>query len=336
MTYLVSIIIPVYNVEKEYLVACIDSVINQTYSFIEIILVDDGSTNPWVSPTLQEFKEKDSRIKIIRKENEGVVYARQRGIDESSGKYILFLDCDDFITPNAIELLYKKALENDSLVVIGDHWMLYEGGEKKWMKLSMPEGKNAYLKALLCSRCNGTVWAKLFKRDVFQRINMLSITNEKKDNDIQFNYLMAAKLDSEKIICLGEPVYYWLQRKNSTTQSQIKISDNSAFDQIKWKNEFVKDHFDIKEIENELALSNLSTWALLLSWGMKCPDKSLRDEMYQVYWKNKSARNQLSRMKRIIILSDKNLFVSFIYRLYQSTVKPMLKRHFLRIYIKNT
>ena len=92
---LISIIIPVYNVEK-YLEECIESVINQTYRNLEIILVDDGSTDKCLE-TCKEYEKRDNRIKVIHQENAGVSVARNVGIDFSTGQYIGFVDSDDFI-----------------------------------------------------------------------------------------------------------------------------------------------------------------------------------------------------------------------------------------------
>ena len=105
----VSVIIPVYNVEK-YLAECLDSIVNQTLENVEIICVDDGSTDS-SGRILQSYKEKDSRIKIITKENGGLSSARNAGVLAATGKYILFLDSDDLLKENALEILEKKAEE---------------------------------------------------------------------------------------------------------------------------------------------------------------------------------------------------------------------------------
>lgn len=108
---MISVIIPVYNVEN-YLEECLDSVINQTLKDIEIICVDDGSTDNSAN-ILKEYSKKDSRIKIITKENGGQATARNLGIKESKGEYIAFIDSDDFIEPEMFEKLYTKAKANN-------------------------------------------------------------------------------------------------------------------------------------------------------------------------------------------------------------------------------
>ena len=109
--YKLSVIIPVYNVEN-YLRECLDSIINQTVKDIEIICVDDGSTDN-SQDILKEYQKKDSRIKIITKENGGQASARNLGIKEAQGEYIAFIDSDDFIESEMLEKFYTKANDNN-------------------------------------------------------------------------------------------------------------------------------------------------------------------------------------------------------------------------------
>ena len=112
----VSIIIPVYNVEN-YLEECLDSVINQTFSDLEIICIDDGSTDNTLN-ILKSYENIDSRIKVISQENKGVGSARNAGIEVATGKYIYFIDSDDYIYLDAIEEMYEQAERNSSDIVV--------------------------------------------------------------------------------------------------------------------------------------------------------------------------------------------------------------------------
>ena len=114
----VSVIVPVYNVE-EYLAWCLDTVVAQTFEDIEIICVNDGSTDRSCD-ILEHYKNFDSRIKIINKKNGGLSSARNEGIEAAVGKYILFLDSDDWLSSTAVEHLYNDAEKNDSDVVVFD------------------------------------------------------------------------------------------------------------------------------------------------------------------------------------------------------------------------
>ena len=106
-THKISIVIPVYNVEK-YLRECLDSILNQTLTDIEIICINDGSTDNSLQ-ILEKYASKDERIKIINQENKGLACARNTGINNATGKYIFFLDSDDYLLPNIIDKLYDEA-----------------------------------------------------------------------------------------------------------------------------------------------------------------------------------------------------------------------------------
>lgn len=119
MSELVSVVVPIYNVEK-YLGRCIESIINQTYQNLEIILVDDGS--PDKCPEIcDDFAKKDSRIKVVHKINAGLGMARNTGIENATGDYICFFDSDDYIEPDTIEFCVKSAVENKAELVIFGH-----------------------------------------------------------------------------------------------------------------------------------------------------------------------------------------------------------------------
>ena len=123
---LVSIIIPIYNVEL-YLSCCIESVIKQTYKNIQIILVNDGSTDNCLE-ICNKYMALDSRVEIINQENKGLSAARNSGLANAKGEYVYFLDSDDFIADNAIKELYKMAKENNLEAVLLDGYSIDESG----------------------------------------------------------------------------------------------------------------------------------------------------------------------------------------------------------------
>ena len=116
MDPLVSVIIPIYNMEA-YLARCLDSVLNNTYRNLEIICVDDGSTDG-SAEILRAYAEKDSRIVPIFKENGGVSSARNAGLDRMTGEYVTFVDPDDFVHPQYVELLYRALKESGTEIAI--------------------------------------------------------------------------------------------------------------------------------------------------------------------------------------------------------------------------
>lgn len=175
MTDLVSIVVPIYNVEQ-YLARCINSIINQTYRNLEIILVDDGS--PDLSGKIcDEFAEIDSRIKVIHKQNGGASSARNTGIDVSSGVYICFIDSDDYIKETYVEKLYDAITSTSSDIAVCNHYR--QTKDNLYMKLPYSDmvktDRDSDFFYYLCIDFNACVpWNKLFKASII------------KDNSIRF------------------------------------------------------------------------------------------------------------------------------------------------------
>lgn len=170
MKYKISIIIPVYNVEN-YIQQSVDSVLNQTYKNLEIILVDDGSKDS-SGKICDEYKNIDTRIKVIHKKNGGLSSARNAGIESATGKYIMFLDSDDFLENNACELLYNAIETTDTEYVMGNYiYTTYDG--KKWdspmfdVKENFEVTITDYEKSFFVM--NSVVWNKIFKTDFIQK-----------------------------------------------------------------------------------------------------------------------------------------------------------------------
>ncbi len=164
---LISVIVPVYNVE-DYLRECLDSIISQTYTNLEIILVDDGS--PDGSGTIcDEYAKKDSRIKVIHQQNSGVSVARNTGLKAVTGDYIGFVDSDDYIEPNMYEELHRCLIENDAdMSVCG----IKQFGAKTKSDFYGNKclNKSAFLKKLLDETVPSYLWNKLYKKHLFSGI----------------------------------------------------------------------------------------------------------------------------------------------------------------------
>lgn len=124
----VSIIIPVYNTNKEYFKTCMDSILNQTYSNIEVIIVDDGSING-IEKYCDEIKKSDSRIIVIHQKNQGVSVARNTGIGIATGEYVAFVDSDDIVTPFMVESAVETIKNNDADLALGLVKYIYESCE---------------------------------------------------------------------------------------------------------------------------------------------------------------------------------------------------------------
>lgn len=171
MKELVSIIIPIYNVERD-LKRCIESVLNQTYKNIEIILVDDGS--PDNCPKIcEDYKSQDSRIKVIHKKNGGLSDARNAGIEISQGKYITFIDSDDYVTEDYVEYLYKLIVKYKADMSICSHDAVYINDIKRFntdCNESIMNSDIALEKMLYHKNYDVSAWAKMYKMELFNEI----------------------------------------------------------------------------------------------------------------------------------------------------------------------
>lgn len=210
---LVSIIVPVYKVEK-YLPRCIDSLINQTYKNIEIILVDDGS--PDNSPKLcDEYASKDSRIRVIHKENAGVSEARNTGIDNAKGDYICFVDSDDYVSENYVKLLMDKQCEAGAEIVWGKMFNEYNNDVSiKNENLSdLIDNRNLSLFFAEHGNVMGGTCRLLIHRNVFKVVKFEKKLKYCEDlyfilNLFKYNFKMAY---------IDEAIYYYVYNPQSVT-----------------------------------------------------------------------------------------------------------------------
>lgn len=224
----ISIIIPVYNASR-YLYECMKTVLNQTYSNIEVILVDDGSSDG-SGELCDKFSTEDSRIKVIHQKNSGVSAARNAGLKLASGEYIAFIDADDMIHADMYEVMLKKAKEyNADMVATGVTIRNLNGQEQPEypLRTSIDEMScEAALEKLLTKRLNVAVYTKLFKREI---INEVKFRNDKRYSEDKF-FVFEAILRSRKIIEIPECKYIYVKREDSATTSLISKKNFDAFD----------------------------------------------------------------------------------------------------------
>lgn len=211
MNGIVSIIVPVYNVEK-YLDRCIQSAVNQTYKDLEIILVDDGSKDNCPS-MCDEWSAKDSRIKVIHKENGGLSSARNAGLNIFKGDFVIFLDSDDWLEPDAVEAMMLCALQNGADMVCCGFYFDDVQGNSDWEneeKLSFCGGDIA--KNLLLDNIRPEVCAKLYAASLIKNFRF----NEslKYAEDLPFNFHLMRK--AKKLISLGTPFYHYIQNSGAS------------------------------------------------------------------------------------------------------------------------
>ena len=214
----ISVIIPVYKVENE-LKRCVDSVLNQTYKNLEILLIDDGS--PDNCPKMcDEYAEIDSRIRVIHKENGGLSDARNAGLEVAQGEYIAFIDSDDWVEDDYIEILYTNAIKEKADISIIGFTMVWDGG--KIRRFSRDEEyyvfdrEQAIRELLIQSKFFCMVCQKLYKAYIFQNIRF---PVGKLYEDVAIS--MPTFLKAKKVVVSGKTKYNYYQRKTSIVNSKF-------------------------------------------------------------------------------------------------------------------
>ena len=225
MRPMVSIIVPVYNAEQ-YLRRCVDSILNQEYTDFEVFLVNDGSTDS-SGDICEEYGNKDTRVIVIQKENTGVSDSRNLALDRARGKYLQFLDSDDWITPDATRLFVRAAEEYDCDMVISDFYRvvgerLSPKGDIEEEGVLTQEEFAAHMMENPADFYYGVLWNKLYRRDLVEEHSLRMDTNINWCEDFLFNleYIRYAKV----FYALHAPIYYYVKRKGSLASQGISIS----------------------------------------------------------------------------------------------------------------
>lgn len=232
----ISVIIPVYNTEK-YLSECLDSVLNQTFEDIEIIIVNDGTTDRSLD-IATDYAQRDTRIRIISQPNQGLSMARNNGMKEAQGEYLLFLDSDDFISCDYIVKLYNAAKATGCDVAYSNGAVYYYSSSDPRNSLSqLPLSTGVYdvnsdlIKDLLVQAC-----LKLYKRTLIESLQ-LEFPKGLRYEDQCFHYCLLPHVPKIALVTVSEGGYFYRQRENSimgiTTQQKCDNYDHlTIFDLI--------------------------------------------------------------------------------------------------------
>ncbi len=293
----VSIIVPIYN-EENNLRKCIESLINQTYKNLEIILINDGSTDN-SKEIIDSYKDK--RIVAIHKKNTGIGDTRNTGIDKSTGDYIMFVDSDDYIELNCVEILLKNLNENKSDLVISNYYLdtpskTYEMNLKIFNSINIKEDCD-----LLC-KINLSPWIKLYKKDLLIN-NSNRFPINLKYEDVPF--VVEAVIRAGKISFVPNYLYHYVIKKSGETITR----DERIFD-------IITICAIVEKKLNQINYVNKTNFFVkLLSYYLKnsryIPNINLRNEFIDaVYiylkridkdWRKCSYLKQESTIKRVII-----------------------------------
>lgn len=205
---LVSIVIPMFNTEK-YISKCLDSLINQTYSNIEILVIDDGSTDSSKN-IVNEYCEKDKRIKYYYQENSGVGIARNKGINLSNGEYIVFVDSDDYVTNNFITKLVYSIKEDDIFSICGTFRVKFDGSIEE----------NTVKKEFIDSFRGIASYKRLLNKKKLSESKIM-FSDLKICEDLEFYSKLLIKFD-KKYSIVDECLYYYVERSDSLIHTYSK------------------------------------------------------------------------------------------------------------------
>ena len=227
---MISVIVPVYKVEK-YLRRCVDSILNQSYTDFELLLIDDGS--PDGCPQIcDEYARLDNRVRVFHKPNGGLSDARNYGLDQISGDYVSFIDSDDYVGPDYLKILIELAEKYDASVAAVAHVCVYNDEasfvSSKDDRYEIPNDK--ILRAVAQGQLIFSAWGKLIHRDLFAQARF-PVGYLFEDN-LLMPYLMC---ECDTIACSASQQYYWLKRPDSImgTISEKKVSDwEKGIDQL--------------------------------------------------------------------------------------------------------
>lgn len=276
---LLSIIIPIYNVQ-EYLKECFESLRKQQTTKIEFICIDDGSTDG-SDIICDEFANKDSRFKVVHKKNEGVSSARNVGLKIAKGKYIAWVDPDDYIDDNWF-IYIEKYLNKDIDIIFFDYALVKNKKQYDifWDKKDKDIDKKIFLNELVSEKIKSHLWQMVFKRNIIQDIKFPMQRKFMED----FSVLHKIVLKAEKIFYLHEVIYFYRIRSKSLTNTWTIKQNYEAYNIAKERYEYL--------IQRGCNISKIGYlfWALnICSMYYKNPQKE--DESIFIFCKQEIDRN---------------------------------------------
>lgn len=309
MNDLISVVVPIYNVQK-YLSTCLESIINQTYKNLEIILINDGSTDESIH-ICEKFKDIDDRIILISQSNHGLSHARNTGINASTGNYITFVDSDDFIDSNYIMDLYHVLIENDVDMAWAPFVPFFENeipcdNSSRTGNVYTYQGIDCF-KELFSDTPEYIIvsWGKLFKKELFSDLRYP--VGKLHEDEFIIHHILN---NCEKIAFLDRGLYFYLQRVNSIMNSSFNIHKLDRLEALVDRYEMLKD----------------------TKFSNKMIERILEDCIYNyknLYKMNKNDYSNLSKIRKLF----KYYYKKNIFRMNKNNLRYLLFRYCPLLYI---
>lgn len=320
---MISVIVPVYNVE-EYLPTCIESILNQTNKDLQIILVDDGSTDK-SGEICDEYAKQDNRCIVIHQPNKGISKARNTGLKHATGEYISFIDGDDYIHPQMLEILYEELQKGDydfsmvlykevctkeSIQFISKYTSQELGQDQLIYSLyNSPYKKNNYQE-----RNFHVVWNKLYKKGVIINTPFIQTSAE----DTVFNNSIYLKC--KKAIVINKEIYYRVQRQNSITHQGC---NQTYINRILSYNQCLKNIPENNSKYRAASLEKLFRTMVVYKFNVKNPDLKIRLKEIRQSVKTETMTEFLSN-QYISILHKISILLTFYF--------PFIFTTYIRLY----
>lgn len=317
MQPLLSIIVPIYNVEQ-YLDRCIQSILNQTYQNLEIILVDDGATD-CSGAIADSYAAKDKRIKAFHKENGGLSDARNYGLEHVTGDYILFIDSDDFIVNIMCERLITVASSNNADIVSCNYYIYRGDDDISIHTMSVQDDKRTFtgmdmLRYYLLKTEPfdlNVVWNKIFKLDLFNGVEPVRFPKGRVQED---NFtIFRLFLNANSIVTVNEPLYYYVQRAGSIMANFTRRFMIDTIESHMYMSDYLMNH--CSSVKNELQLYLLNSYVELSrrvcanKCKKECNDLLIQYKHYVLDHTADTSHNPLWKCKQYI----KRLLVKLYY-----------------------
>ncbi len=235
----ISVIVAVYNGEDS-IKKCLMSIINQTFNDFELIVIDDGSIDNSLK-IIEDTKENNQQVefKILSRDNRGVAYSRQEGIQLSSGIYTIFLDSDDYASPNWLEKMYEVVLRDNADIIVCDY---YTVESKNFLPTSQPLGYSGLdnIKLMLDGKLHGFLWNKLIRRSLYIENDIVFLENINYLED--FIVLMKLFNSAELVAKINEPlVFYTVDNPNSITNRISSDKVNQVISAVGYIDSYLKE-----------------------------------------------------------------------------------------------
>lgn len=300
---LITVIIPAYN-NASYLTRCLDSCLSQTLKEIEILVVDDGSSDG-TPGLLEDYRKKDLRIHVIRTRNNGVVAARKQGVTAATGQYLFFLDSDDELLPDALSLLLREAVRTGADIVTGGFIRIFPGGRQieRMLPVQGKVSKPAFVTALF-QECSFYLWGRLYRKTAFTAGSWDLPPSMILGEDMAILSRLVDRAESVAVISV--PVYRYYYREESVSagrETEEKVL--SLYEASRFAEKLLKPYCADKA--GQLALACFIADQVYKYFLSDCPFSLYREDVKRrlaEYWRPEVKAEVMRRNIKIRILLD--------------------------------